>query len=458
MKTLLKLCCMLMLLAACKKSSYLNARPDQSLVIPETLTDIQALLDNDLVMNGIGVGGVVPALGEVGTNDYTVNDDDLYTFFNPLESNACTWQQQVFNGEHINDWNLPYKAVFYANIALDQLANIERTNDNATLWDNVKGSALFYRAFMFYQLAQVFAAPYDSSTAANTWGIPLQLHADINEQVQRSSLQQTCDQIIADLETAIPLLPATPLYATRPSQASCYALLAKLYLTTGDYINAGRYATEVLQLQNTLLDYNTLDASSSFPVPQMNEETIFMAVLVWHDIIFTYTAGVDTGLYNSYASNDLRKQMFFTEGAPNGAMFFRGSYINGDMFGGMATDEMYLVKAETEARAGNTTAAIQELNMLLQQRYATGTFIPLQTTDANEALELVLAERRKELLMRGIRWTDLRRLNREGRFTTDLSRNVKGIMYSLPANDPRYTYPIPDEVIQFNPGMPQNQR
>lgn len=447
-----------MLLPACKKSSFLNARPDQSLVIPETLGDIQALLDNDLAMNGVGLGGVVPALGEAGTNDYIVNEDDLYTFFNPLESNAYIWQPQVFNGEHINDWNLPYKAVFYANIALDQLANIQRTNGNAIAWDNVKGSALFYRAFMFYQLAQVFAAPYDSTTATTAWGIPLQLHADISEQVQRSSLQQTYDRIITDLETAIPLLPATALFATRPSQTSCYALLAKLYLTTGDYTNAGKYAGEALQLQNNLLDYNTLDGSSSFPIPQMNEETIFMAVLVWHDIIFTYTAGVDTALYNSYANNDLRKQLFFTEGATNNTMFFRGSYITGDLFGGIATDELYLIKAETEARAGNTTVALHELNMLLQHRYATGTFIPLQTTDANEVLNMVLAERRKELLMRGIRWTDLRRLNREGRFTASLIRNVKGITYSLPANDRRYTYPIPDEVIQFNPGMPQNPR
>lgn len=458
MKKILLYCCMLLQFTACKKSSFLDARPDQSLVIPQTLGDIQALLDNDLVMNGVGVGGVVPSLGEVGTDDYTVNEDDLYTFFNPLESNACTWQPQVFNGEHINDWNLPYKAIFYANIALDQLAKIERTNDNATVWDNVKGSALFYRAFMLYQLAQVFAVPYDSTSATTAWGIPLQLHADINEQVQRSSVQQTYDQVIADIETAIPLLPATALYATRPSQTSCYALLAKLYLTTGDYTNAGRYAGEALQLQNALLDYNTLDGSSSFPVPQMNEEAIFMAVLVWHDIIFTYTAGVDTGLYNSYTNNDLRRQLFFTEAAPNGTMYFRGSYITGDMFGGIATDEMYLIKAEAEARAGNTTAGLEYLNQLLETRFSAGTFVPVQTTDANEALQWVLAERRKELLMRGIRWTDLRRLNREGRFTTNLSRTIKGITYSLPANDPRYTYPIPDEVIQFNPGMPQNQR
>jgi len=60
--------------------------------------------------------------------------------------------------------------------------------------------------------------------------------------------------------------------------------------------------------------------------------------------------------------------------------------------------------------------------------------------------------------MRGTRWIDLRRLNKEGLYTTNLQRVVNGTVYTLPANDPRYTYPIPDEVIQFNPSMPQNPR
>jgi len=457
MKKIFLYCCIIFF-AACKKSSYLDQRPNQSLVIPTMLQDIQALLDNDLVMNGIGVGGIVPSLGEIATDEYIVNANDLYNYFSPLESNAYTWQQKVFNGEHINDWNLPYRAVFYANIALDQLQKIEQTNDNETAWNNIKGSALFYRAFMFYHLAQTFAEPYDSSTANNTWGIPLQLHADINEQVARSTLQETYDRIIQDLEEAITRLPAKAQYATRPSQAACYALLAKLYLTIGDYTNAYNNADKALQLQNTLLDYNTLDAESSFPIPQMNEETIFMAALVYHDIYFTYTAGTDSVLYSSYADNDLRKKLFFTEGGPYGTMFFRGSYITGDMFGGIATDEVYLIRAEANARKGNITSCINDLNTLLQTRYAAGTFTPLTANTKEEALQLALIERRKELIMRGTRWIDLRRLNKEGLYTTNLQRVVNGTVYTLPANDPRYTYPIPDEVIQFNPSMPQNPR
>ena len=69
-----------------------------------------------------------------------------------------------------------------------------------------------------------------------------------------------------------------------------------------------------------------------------------------------------------------------------------------------------------------------------------------------------LIERRKELLYRGLRWTDLRRLNKETGRQTLLQRTIAGQSYSLPASDPRYTLLIPDNVISFNPGMHQNPR
>ncbi len=51
--------------AACKKSNFLETKPDQSLVVPTTLSELQGLLDNDVVMNGGGNFGVTPSLGEI---------------------------------------------------------------------------------------------------------------------------------------------------------------------------------------------------------------------------------------------------------------------------------------------------------------------------------------------------------------------------------------------------------
>ena len=140
-------------------------------------------------------------------------------------------------------------------------------------------------------------------------------------------------------------------------------------------------------------------------------------------------------------------------------MIFRGTYDGSPYyFGGLATDEVYLIRAEAAAREGDVIGAMNDLNTLLSSRWRSGTFVPFSAIDANDALHQILAERRKELLFRGTRWTDLRRLNKDPQFASTSYRLVGGQTYSIPAGDPRYVYPIPDNVISFNPGMIQNSR
>ncbi|MGN6177904.1 MAG: RagB/SusD family nutrient uptake outer membrane protein, partial [Mucilaginibacter sp.] len=109
------------------------------------------------------------------------------------------------------------------------------------------------------------------------------------------------------------------------------------------------------------------------------------------------------------------------------------------------------------ARSGDANTAMNNLNTLLRNRYASGTFTNLTASSGDDALNKVLKERRKELLYRGIRWSDLRRLNQESRFQVTLVRNVNGQTYTLPPNDPRYVELIPVDVIS-NSTMAQNPR
>jgi hypothetical protein len=115
------------------------------------------------------------------------------------------------------------------------------------------------------------------------------------------------------------------------------------------------------------------------------------------------------------------------------------------MFSGLATDEVYLIKAECLARTGNYTQAMNVLNQLLVTRYKSGTFVPIVAANAQEALDTILAERRKELPFRGLRWSDLRRLNLEGR-NIIVNRFVNGENYELLPKSNRYVLPIPENV------------
>jgi len=171
-----------------------------------------------------------------------------------------------------------------------------------------------------------------------------------------------------------------------------------------------------------------------------------------------YMGIIDTVLYNSYHPDDLRKPVFFMDYA--GFNVFKGCYSDAPWypFNGLATDEVLLTRAECRARKGDASGAMADLNMLLQKRWRnTVTYTSLTATDAEDALRKILTERRKELCFRGIRWTDLRRLNKDPRFAITLKRVVGSHEYTLPPDDKRYVYPIPNDEIVFS-GVEQNPR
>jgi hypothetical protein len=98
-----------------------------------------------------------------------------------------------------------------------------------------------------------------------------------------------------------------------------------------------------------------------------------------------------------------------------------------------------------------------ELNTPLQNRWLQGTFTAVCAASSASALDIILVERRKELAFRGLRWTDLRRLNKEGR-NISLTRLLNGSVYQLNPNSPDYILPIPPDVLGFNPNIQQNPR
>jgi starch-binding outer membrane protein, SusD/RagB family len=164
---------------------------------------------------------------------------------------------------------------------------------------------------------------------------------------------------------------------------------------------------------------------------------------------------VDTDLYDLYSNNDLRKTIYFKN--TGGVITFKGNYHfnTSSLFCGLASDEILLIRAECYARKGNKDAAMDDLNALLITRWKNnGSWVPYIVNSADEALSKVLIERRKELILRGLRWSDLRRLNKDDRFKITISRTIGGNTFLLEPNSYKYTFPLPDDVIAQT-GMPQ---
>jgi tetratricopeptide (TPR) repeat protein len=445
----------LLALAGCRKD-FLDTRPDKALLVPATLADMRALLDNNFVFNN------TPGLTWIADGDMYTTATGYNGWSQDMERNSYTWSKDIYAGLTSFEWYTPYQQVLYANVVLEALAKLPPGAAGGPEGREVRGTALFHRAYAFYNLAQQFAAPYQAATAAALPGIPLRLSADVTRKTGRGTLRQTYAQVLADLRAARGLLPSSTLYKSRPSAVAAQALLARVCLSMEDYAQAGRYADSALTAYSTLIDYNTLSKTATRPFPRAlpdgNAEVIFYSALLSYSFRDSSApTWIDPGLYGSYDANDLRKVLFCRQITP-GNYRFKGNYAGTLLdFSGLATDELYLMSAECRARAGDVAGAMTRLNTLLAARWVSGTFVPYTAADGEEALRQVLAERRKELPGRGLRWGDLRRLNSDPRFAVELTRTVGDAVFTLPPGSPRYTYPIPDEEVRLE-GLAQNER
>ncbi|WP_461791634.1 RagB/SusD family nutrient uptake outer membrane protein [Pedobacter sp.] len=449
--TISKFCLLLGLMASsCQK--FLAVKSDQKLVVPQNITDIQGLLDDAATMNL----RTTPSYGETASDDYFLTPAAIAPL--AVYSNAYIWQPMDYRFQ--NDWSAGYLAIYNANLALELLEKVDRTTGNAQGWDNAKGSALFFRAFYELALTTQFGLAYDMQSSQNDLGIVLRRSSDFNVRSKRSTVAECYSAILKDLQEAVLLLPDHPQHVLRPSKAAAHALLARTHLYMRDYPSALSATEKALHIKSALMDYNSdtdiYSLTVAVPFKPFNREIIFYTEMFsGFGLHISNRATIVPELYNSYQSDDLRRTAYFLATGTN--QRFKGSYASHAtaLFTGLATDELHLNKAECLAHAGQVSEAMEVLNTLLKKRWRNTVSYPsLAATDRNDALQKVRDERRKTLIMRGLRWMDLKRWNREGADIT-LSRTYDGTTYTLAPNSPRYALPIPADVIEQS-GISQN--
>lgn len=436
------------LLLACGKE-FLDERPNRALMVPSTAEDFQALLDNYVdVMNWVTTGS------QSCTDEVSIANGGLAPH-SVVEINFYTWQERLYLPHQMpSEWQAAYQQIYYANVVLEGLEKIKEHQSYASL----RGSALFFRAWAHFNLLQLFAPPYEPDRADDLLGIPIRLSADINEKASRPPLSQCYAQILKDITEATELLPEKTNLINRPSKAAAWAFLARVHLVRQDYLAALEATDRALSLQSGLVDYATINASGSQafadPIVTPNPEIIFYGLATISGVSSNALVRVDSFLYDAYQVGDLRKTVLF-----NANRNFKASYLGraSRLFAGLATDELYLIRAESATRLKQDSKARKDLLTLLEKRYQPGKLPNLDGLSGAALLDYILLERRKELYLRGLRWPDLRRLNQDPQRAVTLRRQFNGKSYELPPRDLRYTMLLPESEIEAY-GLEQNPR
>ncbi|HEU5210132.1 MAG TPA: RagB/SusD family nutrient uptake outer membrane protein [Longimicrobiales bacterium] len=272
---------------------------------------------------------------------------------------------------------------------------------------------------------------------------------DESSQVPRDPADAVWDRVIADLETASGSLA----YEFNPSRATggaADALLARVYLETGDYAQARDKATAVIESGV----YELNDDYASNWTQKFSEEAIFelpYSINTTNSLAFWYFPDALGGrrgfaptqaFYDAYEAGDERRD--FAIGIEGGELYGKKYFRianSDDNVVVLRLAEMYLIRAEANARLGADAATVRADIDIVRNRAGLPD-LPATVDTQQELLDAILQERRFEFAMEGHRFFDLRRFG----VATDL----------LGISAERLLFPIPQAEIDVNDALEQN--
>lgn len=453
---------LVVLFSSCDK--HLDVKP-KGIVIPSTLEDYQALLSNTQELSRTSNNSIYMSDELELTDGYRAG---AINFAGNAAIKAYDFQDELYDvTESDEDWRIAYRTIYICNTILSGLEN--NTENNPTKRDQVKGEALVHRAYTNLSLVNEYAKHY-SATANTDLGIPMPLKVDINALLPRVSIKTVYQQIEKDLLEAAAILPEKSNFNYHPNKAAAYGTLARMYLYMGNWNKAYEYADKAFKINNFIYDYNTFAYSVpdnkttgqllGYPNITLDKKHIVLQKFSNKAGGFNYFFTFSNEQKALYGTGDLRLELASSPRNYSGTIFpnaglgiidIKGPYDYNNS--GITTQELLLIRAEANARLGNTAPALADLELLREKRIKTDNYTKLTASSPEEAVNLVLKERRLELAFSSARLIDIKRGNLEGR-NISIVHGPK----TLAANDPKFVLPIPSKVMSLNPNIIQNPR
>jgi starch-binding outer membrane protein, SusD/RagB family len=392
-------------------------------------------------------------------------------------------------------WYISYKIINDCNTVIEAAEAIQ--NPSAEV-KQLTGECYFLRAFCHFNLVRLFAKPYTVDPTAA--GVIIRTSTSDPAQKARATVAEVYAAVISDAQKGASLMTQSRgvQYA---SQGAANALLSRVYLYEGNNDSTIYYSNQVINSnQYTLTD--TSGFKTMFANATSSKETIFCTAFTSVDdygktgslASMVYSDG-NSGWGEEYASQSLRDTMsehpedvrwsyIVPLTNPDGSMQQKNGidiyYISKFSFqGGSPTlsspilfrlAEMYLNRAEAEAKAGNDGAALTDVDMIRKNRGLQDALYNGVAPAGKTVLDVVLKERRIELAFEGHRTFDVYRnkmtLNRTywgyhlpGLKESDIDLNKLPTGYqgeTIPYTDNKIIYYIPIDEIQTNKLCTQN--
>ena len=447
---------LLLVFTSCKK--FLEIDPPKTSLVNETIfkNDAQATVAVTGMYAKMAAGSY--SSGNSSISFYAgLSSDELigYGTYLPIYENQIypefTTYAAVYSG--------PYQSIYACNSIIEGLSNASGVTPATKA--QLKGEALFLRAFAYFNLVNLFGE------------VPIQLTTDyrITSMTVKSSVAAVYVQILTDLKNAETLLsdsyPTND--RTRPNKSTAQALLARVYLYLSDWANAEKYSSLLIGKTGT---YNLVKLDAVFlansleaiwqlmPMPNRNtnDGTLFIPSSL--TVAPTVVSLNNKFVLNAFEVGDKRKDTWVKSYTNNSGTFYYPFKYRVISTVTTVTEysmvlrlaEQYLIRAEARINLNNIGNGIADLNVIRQRPVAGVNSNPLPTLLATmskaNALIALEKERRVELFTEwGHRWFDLKR-------TGKASEVLKPIKSQWQDSD--VLYPIPEGEVNANPNISQN--
>jgi starch-binding outer membrane protein, SusD/RagB family len=381
-----------------------------------------------------------------------IMSDDAVKGSNPGDAASTIGPYDYFGFTATSDelarwWATLYEGIKRANVVIEKVPEIAMDPD---LKSRYRGEASFLRALFYFDLVRAWG------------GVPIVKELSPPLKLPRNSKEEVYNFIVSDLLFAIESLPEKSEYGSadlgRASKGAAKALLAKVYLFQQDFVNAEKYALEVINSNEFGLEPVFTDANSVYG--EHGTESVFevgaLGVEAEPGNQYGNVQGVrgtpNRGWGFNRPSMDLRNNVFETDDPRwSGTIIELGDVIDGieivgdgptpdvtlDDQGNVIEVESYnrkvwtpgnnvptqfghnrrllryadvlLIAAEALNENNKPSEALIYLNRVRERaREGNNDILPdITTTDQTELRDIIIDERRKELALEGHRFWDL---------------------------------------------------
>jgi hypothetical protein len=470
-----------------------SCKKDYLETVPTTAVAASSVLES--------VANATAALNGIHRSMYMrYNDQGTFGFGSVMLYNECLGEDYVFSGQS-NGWFLTnyrwldhrnangnayfpyqffYRIISNANVLI---AGIDKTPGADVEKNAIKGQALAYRGWAYFNLVQLYGRRFERGNANAGDGVPLVL-TPTTEPKPRASVAEVYKQVNDDLTAAENLLANARPRADKSNLNVniVRGIIARVALTQQDWVLAATKANQARQGFALMNGAQQLEGFSNWSNPewmwgssQIDDQTEFFTAFLAY-ISYNYNSTnirtnpkcISRTLYNTMDATDVRRALWVpvptaanTIIPPGGnrAPFMNQKFRAKDFANSvgdmpyMRAAEMFLIEAEALARDGRDAQAATVFATFMASRVP-GYVRP--TATGNALITLIMNSRRIELWGEGFRFLDLKRLN------LPLDRNgsnhnaALAVAMNVAAGANEWVWVLPQAEINANPLVKQN--